>query len=498
MFRDVRYHSMKNGLKIAFLKIARLKIARVKIERLLLLCLACWAVAGNVTPGLLARETGSQKEVGLQKEGAPQKPGSGNPSAGELFATVPFEDWVQQGPRQQLPWKVRLDPGKLSFHQRLMPSIEVEVPGSELARRRNDGQLVMLVEVSSQDGHNRRDYSVFDLGNMKPEMAKSDVQFVWQAFAVPGEYDVKVALYDKASGERNFARSKLRVEGLKNDPLPDAWKGLTSWEFLASMEEGVDSFYRPEIAGQLRLPLASRRPLQLEVLADLTPSDLFHGSPTLYDKYLSGALPLFKTLSQLGPANGSLNVAAMDLTQRRVIFSQENAKALAWERLRTGLSPRSGPGMVDVRSVKHGAQSPAFLREEIVRRIEKKSADANHTLQVFVIVGSAMDTYSFSDLPPIALEAGKEKDCVVYYLQYLPFNYLEPEEVAPAAPGPPGYQRYPGQQRRRPLMPRTGLTGAGGNIQKMLKPLDVRIIQVRNPEEARRALARILEELGQS
>ncbi|HET8888403.1 MAG TPA: hypothetical protein VFQ41_05840, partial [Candidatus Angelobacter sp.] len=105
------------------------------------------------------------------------------------------------------------------------------------------------------------------------------------------------------------------------------------------------------------------------------------------------------------------------------------------------------------------------LREEIVRRL-KASAPSGKAgekpLHVFILIGSPMDMYVFPKLPEI--ETGNEEDCVIYYLQS---EFSE----------------------------RHGITGAVGNVEKMLKPLKIHSFQVRSADDVRRALARIMEEV---
>jgi hypothetical protein len=74
-----------------------------------------------------------------------------------------------------------------------------------------------------------------------------------------------------------------------------------------------------------------------------------------------------------------------------------------------------------------------------------------------------MDFYTFPKLPGI--ETGEEQDCVIYYLQ---FEFTQREEV----------------------------TGAIGNVEKMLKPLKARSFEVRSADDVRRALRKILENLS--
>jgi len=179
------------------------------------------------------------------------------------------------------------------------------------------------------------------------------------------------------------------------------------------------------------------------------------------------ALPTFKLLNQLDIKNGARTAAALDLVQRHVVFEQNDGKDLDWAVLRKTLSPDNGPGTVSVKDLKNRQQSPVYLREEIVRRLKAGSEPANkpgqRPLHVFVLLGSPMDFYAFPKLPEI--ETGEEQDCVIYYLQ---FEFSQGE----------------------------GLTGWANNVEKMLKPLKIRTFEVRSAGDVRRALAKILEELG--
>lgn len=388
-------------------------------------------------------------------------------SVESMFAEAPFDRWAADGPSTQIPWKVRAFSPGLSLHQRLIAHVEIEIKGRELVQRANHGRLVTLVRITNQDGGQSHDYGLIDLKQVKPELRKHTWISMWDAFVLPGDYKIEVALYDKASGEHSFQRSAMHVAALKDDPLPDSWSGLPSVEFWGPITDQRDTIFHSDIAGVLHLPLRTERPVQLEVLADLTPSDLFHGSTRFYTRYLSVMLPLMKALTQITPANGSMRVAALDLRRREVTFEQDNVKQLDWARLRKVVAPENGPGMIDVKGLEQKHETPDFLRDEVLRRLspmrENSSASGPRPLHVFVVLGSPMDFYAFHHFPPIPPE--QTEDCVVYYLQFELYN--------------PQYA-----------------SGALGSVRKMMKPLPIHTIQVRSPQSIRHALARILDEVA--
>ncbi len=405
---------------------------------------------------------------GIGARSLAQSSGNQEPTVESIFADAPFDRWMALGNHQEVPWQVQTSADRLSFHQRLIATIQVQVPGPELLKRSHDDHITLLVEVRNGQGVSSRNFGVLDLADLKPEMKRSDIEFSWQAFAVPGQYELSVALWDKKSGEHNFLRRLFHVDAYKNDPLPEMWRGLDAFEFWGTKRDGPEYMFHTDIEGRPNLTLATRRPIEMEVLFDMTPSaEVFRGSYGYYNHYLGAALPTFKVLNQINLKNGSRRAVILDLVQRHVLFEQDDGKDLDWAVLRKTLSPDSGPGTVSVKALQNKQQSPVYLREEIVRRLKAGSEHAAKTgirpLRVFVVLGSPMDFYTFPKLPEI--ETGEEQDCVIYYLQ---FEFTQ----------------------------REGITGAIGNVEKMLKPLKIRSFEVRSADDVRRALAKILEEVG--
>jgi hypothetical protein len=384
-------------------------------------------------------------------------------SAGSLFADSSFDRWSAEAPVTQIPWKVQVRSRGLSQHQRLVAEVEIAIKDRELAKRARDGRLVALVRVTDEAGNQYRDFGVIDLKEVEPGKHSTTWVSLWEAFVLPGDYKIAMALYDKASGEHSFQQSTLHVPALKKDPLPEAWAGLPAWEFWAPITDERDAIFHSDITSRLHLPLRTKRPVELEILADLTPSDLFHGSTRFYTRYLSVMLPLLKALSQITPSDGSVHAAAVDLRERRVTFEQDSPNELDWARLKAVTGPGNGPEKIPVSSLQQMHESPDFLRDELLRRLDEKlsSKEDRPPLHVIVVLGSPMDFYAFHHFPPVAAE--ETNDSVVYYLQF------------------ETYGRY--------------ADGALGKVRSMLKPLPVRTIKVRSAESVRQALARILNEV---
>jgi hypothetical protein len=421
------------------------------------------------------------------------------PTIDSVFADAPFDKWAAQGPREEVPWKVHMSADRLSFHQRLIATIQVEVPGPELLKRSHDEHITLLIEVRNGQGVSSRNYGLLELDNLKPEMKRSDVEFSWQAFAVPGQYEVSVALWDKKSGEHNFLHRLFHVDAYRNDPLPEMWRGLDVFEFWSTKRDGPDYMFHSDIEGRPNLALATRRPIHMEVLLDLTPSaEIFRGNYGHYNHYLGAALPTFKLFNQITLSNGSRSAEAVDVVQRHVVFEQNDGKDLDWTTLRKALSPDNGPGVVSVKDLKNKQQSPVYLREEIVRRLkaapDQAAKPGGKPLHVFVLIGSPMDFYTFPKLPEI--ETGEENDCVIYYIQFDIFEHEQPRTHDPTRHSNRGFNRDRNSDRDADNFERGRFNGNVGSVEKMMKPLKTRAFQVRSPDDVRRALAKVMEEVG--
>ncbi|HYL93851.1 MAG TPA: hypothetical protein VEW69_11925, partial [Alphaproteobacteria bacterium] len=251
----------------------------------------------------------------------------------------------------------------LSAHQRLVTNIEIEVPGKELEKHRK-GELIVLVQLTDKTGHRFRSGTVLDLKGDSADAKRTDTVFLWSAFTVPGEYKATLILHSTATGEHNLKEHELHVHPLKHDALPGVWDGLPSVEFLEEDSE-LDRFYRPEVQDKERLELITRRPVKVEVVADVTTSEMFHGSQRFFDRYLSYLLPTLKVLSQIHVQNGVLDIAAVDRAGRAV-FQQDKVDELDWDRLKEAMTG-SIPSKVDVQELRERT-GPLFLRKEVMRR----------------------------------------------------------------------------------------------------------------------------------
>jgi hypothetical protein len=378
-----------------------------------------------------------------------------------FFNQTQFAQWAGSGPQEEVPWKVHAQSTGLSVYQRLSALVVAEIEGRYLKQRPTSGDLVAQLQLIDHDGRVYRDHSILTIDPRRPDVSNG-AYFAWSLFMLPGEYDLVLTLVDKVTGKRNYAHRNLHIDRLNKDPLPEAWRDLPAVEFLR-VENPPDSYFHPDSWSRLRLPLTSQHPVRIEVLANLTGTGRAMVSHRAYNFNLTSLLPILKTFSQMEVQNGVLNFEVLDLVRRQVSFEQDNAHNLDWPRLKEAVT-RADPTKIDVRALQDVKHTASFMRQEVARRLGD-GKDNQEATPVLVVISSAAFFDSFDDINDTLLP--KECNCAIYYIRYSPVGM------------------------RRRLSP-----VEFDNVKKVLKPLPVRRHYAETPEDLRRIMAEIIQDVS--
>ncbi len=439
---------------------------------------------------------------------------------------------MASGDHAQIPWKMTIAPAMLDNHQRLRVTIAISVDGRELLKRPARGQLRMLVQFNDEQGGTYEDHGILEMKDVTAHLRSAGFYYTHDAFVRPGDYRVGVALVDTATREHSFARRNLHVDELKDDPLPLSWNALAPVEIL-SHDDVPEAWYLPYIQGRLYLPLPTARPVRIELLMNLPAED---ASAKLYRNSMSALVPAFKALFQIGGQAALLEAAVLDLTRQRVSFEQGQGRDLDWSLLKTALG-LANPNVIDVHSLSNRGKSVDFFLSEMNRRIQAgakwraeaavprqdtaprseissrrapeaavlddSSAKPRGPLHVVIVLSSPMMFAKGTDLHPIQLD--DSPDYPVFYIRY--HTPLERRVVSYLMPTAPVAQRAAVGRGGRAAAPEsatpTTVTAVdpfspeeADALENTLKPLRPRLFDVASPEQFRKALAAIIEEIG--
>jgi hypothetical protein len=404
-------------------------------------------------------------------------------SADPVFSQIPFEQWLSQGDSSHIHWTVRLSEPELSIHQRFITEVSVQVDGAELARRRGQGQFLVLVQVNDEKGRVWQNHQELDLEHMEEGIKTNNAVFSQLFFVLPGDYRVSIVTFANATGDHSATQRKLHVSPLKNDPLPGAWRDLPAVEFLPPAML-PDSWYLPTVEGKLRLAVETHEPVHVDLVVNLTPSEQLTGSTRAQNRNLGVLLPVTKVLSQVDWGSSMFSLALLDLLRHRVTYEQENSGGLDWYKASGSLS-EVNPGIIDVKSLEQRQFSAQFFLDEIRRRIGAAQGSAPGRPRVMIVLSSLVRFASGQELHPIALDG--PSDARVYYIRYRPAPQMT---VGRPADTVQRRGRLPGGDLR------TDFVAQFDQLEPLLKPLEPRLFDVATPEQFRKALAVILGEIA--
>ena len=407
------------------------------------------------------------------------------------FSVVPFERWLGEGEPTAFHWSVRVGGAELNNHQRLQSRVEIQVDGNELVSRRGHGQLGVMIQFEDSAKRVYQTHGAMDLQDVKDEVGKSNIQYLQDAFVLPGDYRVGVVIFDAKTRDHWAQQKTLHVNTLRNDPLPGAWKNLPAVELLTAAEP-PDSWYIPYLNSRLQVPVAPRRPVRVEVLMNASPSGPSRGlnTGTANSRNLANLVPALKVFSQMEVAGGSLHITLLDISNRRIIFEQDAVHELDWKRLSDALTT-ADPNKIDVKSLEHRGQNASYFMQQVRERLGPSgspAAAANEPAHVLIVLAAPM-TLDSGDKSHIIIDSETKPQGSLYFVRY----HLPPERA------PLGIEQMSRMGRRgyggmQPLP--TGPAEAFDSLQGVLKPLQPRLFDVYSPDQFRKALSTLLEEIS--
>ncbi len=240
--------------------------------------------------------------------------------------------------------------------------------------------------------------------------------------------------------------------------------------------------------GRLHVAFAPREPVRVEIILNLTPSEDQAGNSVVQDRNLSGLIPMLKILAQAGGPDAPVSVEDLDLSRRRVTFHQNDVHPLDWKAMRQTLEEK-GTGAIDLKSLEDREHNAAFFVQEVARKI---GPPPSHPPPVIIVLSSPVSFVSKEDLHQISVDAPPGGR--VFYLRY----HAPPEKKNPAMTNPYENARPIGGfgRRRGPLQAPGAVNPQLDQLANTLKPLSPHIFNIDTPEDFRKALATMLEEVA--
>jgi hypothetical protein len=327
--------------------------------------------------------------------------------------SIPLKEWLAEKDVTEIPWKVQVDKPQLRMDQRHSVAYSVRIRLNNVNEAAAGRDFVFVSIVSSIDGR----WLIPPKAGKQPVKAmpapKIQVQFNECVFARPGEYVLWLVLYDIKTGMHNVAKRRIQVLQLKDDPLPQMNSRLPLVEF--PQLDGRDPQLMSTIPGRLFLPVDNKRPIGLELVAIVSPSEQWPGRLDILNSQRRRVLAAVTTLAQMQLSNSSISVTGIDLVNRQIPFEQRDLRDLNWSALAAAFARPSDAKKVTVGALENSKIRGAFFRDMLAQRLRNPA----ELLRVIVVVSNNVLLEAGSDLEPLRLEG--DCHCRFYHIRF-PLN----------------------------------------------------------------------------
>ena len=393
------------------------------------------------------------------------------------FAKVPFEQWLNERDTMTLRWRLEATRPVMSFHQRLSSAVAITIDGRDLWDRRDDGQLVLLIEAQVPDGRKFQCHGVLDLSKMQDTMRSSNLEYLQSMFVLPGDFQLAVVLLDTRTGEHASRRAAFRVARPSLPQADEWWRNLPPVEFFEA-KESPESWYLPGVSETVRWAsqaAGGRLNVILNVPGPAAPAP--RGLIQREDP-MQGLLPAFKSFIHPASAAISTHVEMIDLSRHKSVLHVDRPGAIDWDQVKAAYT-QARSNAIDVKVMAERHQDARYF----VKRVRAMLAAADER-SVLVVLSPSVAFAPGEDLEPIS--PSELPRCRVFYIRYDPFARLRPplphEQIGRRRrPEPPGVLR--------PFV-------QPDQLADLLKPLGARIVDVDRPDRMAQVMAEVEKALA--
>ena len=393
---------------------------------------------------------------------------------------LPIEQWLRGPDRLDFKWKVELLAPRLTFQQRNLVQVRAYVDVAPI-RKDEHHDFYFVLKVADEKGNWLSD-ETFNHYPLPPGLNKdNEIQYSAGLYAKTGRYTAAMILYDLATGKGNVWRKLFEVKPPKNDPLPKMDRDLPPVEFISEVpndalpvrdktvflprHRGAPQFTEAEWPpghGMEFLPVPAPRPTRVDIILNvaphLEPNYMARTSATQYRAVAGRVLQIGSLLSHLNIDRGCVRVSAVDLSKLSVVFDRVDGRTADWDKL-TEQVRKIDHDTVSVDVLSNRKSTAGFLRDFMTNIMMDSSACGASTAKTDRVVILVSHDFQFP--------SGTHGDHLWPDVQCAcRFVYLRIDSVS------------------------------ADDLEKFLKPADPRRVDVHSPEQFRKTVAELIEDLS--
>lgn len=330
--------------------------------------------------------------------------------------TIPIEELLNGPDRQDLPWKITVQPPRLMYQQRFIVQIRVRIPSSAVTSSTTRRSLHFILRVKTEDGSWSKDGQFNDfpvpanLGNQK------DIEYATGVYFRPGNYTLALIAIERDTGKISVLHRLVRVDPVKDDPFPELDRHIPAVEFPAG-------FPQQEVAendltdGEL-FPIAHQddwiaidtgQPILLDVVLNISKRSeiprpdvpaftrmdrvdprsrgmMKRPTQPTYHLDIGRVLQIGNVISHLSLKSGCIRVSAIDALRAKTIVDREDGKKLDWNKFEDRIE-KVDQNTVDA-SVLANKKGPAQFVNKYLDTLSNDSGACGSVSRHYVVVVS--------------------------------------------------------------------------------------------------------------
>ena len=333
--------------------------------------------------------------------------------------SVPLAEWIREGERQDFGWDLDVEGPRLRMDQRHEVAITAAVKAGDLGESVTGHPLSLVAAVTGRDGEWLAGSPPVQESLGGEAHRETRVELEMYLALTPGEYVLWIALHDQTTGLRNVDRRNVSVDRINDDPLPLAYADFPQVEF-AQVEKTGGLTVRL-FGSDLAVPVASARPLEVELIAVLSAPEQWPGGAA-FVRHTENVLGGLTALSQMDLTAGSLSLTGLDLLRREVVLEHRPVEHMDTLGLVDAFDAVNR-SPIPLEALMESTQNAAFLRKYIEERVaghlddsDVRPSGGEKPLRVLILLGGVMRFEDDSDLSPVELEGAC--DCRVYHVRF--------------------------------------------------------------------------------
>jgi hypothetical protein len=397
-------------------------------------------------------------------------------------ASLPWEQWLSQPDRREIRWNISVSTPRLTYDLRHLVLVNLEVAESALAGTAAPDLHLLIKAGDGTHWYPGDDYSHYAV----PEVSeKLTIQFLSALYLSPGRHVLGITLFDSANQRLSTAHRSITIPSAGNDALATLDEQLPPVEFASvNAEASTSQRWRPRghtgprigqstlnIAGPLEINMLSRTtdhrllrlhppaPVEIDVLVNFTPTSREENSRRAYSASQTAMWGIVRVLALLKPVQGCVLLSGIDVLGQKVIFDRIEGRSANWQQLGDAVS-NIDAHTIDLRSLEAHQRMSDFFRDQVSQLTAGNSG--------------------CPDLPSNATH--------IYIV-------ATDGVVFPAGTPHPSVQSIPGRAVQLYYLRRGE---PWDEMEHVVKPLHPHHLKADTPDDLRRSLLRIVNDLGRT